>query len=105
MRLESFEIEAIKLSINRFINHDNYLLYLFGSRIDHNKKGGDIDLLLVIKDQVSTTKDAVLGLKHKILVEIKYTIGDQKIDLVIAEERDLLAEPFLREIMKMAVKL
>ncbi len=105
MRLESSEIKAIKQSINHFIIQDYYILYLFGSRTDQNKKGGDIDLLLVVKDGSPLTRDQVQKHKLEILVDIKSAIGDQKIDLVITEERELLADPFLREIMKRAMKL
>ena len=44
MRLTSEEIEAIKSSIYRF--DPKAKIYLFGSRADPNKRGGDIDLLI-----------------------------------------------------------
>jgi len=98
MRLSNTEITFIKNSLNQFIT--DYQLYLFGSRTDPNKKGGDIDLLLTVKN-----KPEILAAKHKILAEIKSAIGDQKIDLVIAHEEELKKDPFLLEVMETAVKL
>ena len=43
MRLTQKEIEIIKNTINRYIKDSK--IYLFGSRLDDNKKGGDIDIL------------------------------------------------------------
>jgi predicted nucleotidyltransferase len=105
MRLEQQEITAIKQAIFSYVPAGQCLLYLFGSRADDQKKGGDIDLLLVIKDSASITGDDVKRYKLEMLVDIKSAIGDQKIDLVIAEARELDCDPFLREIMRTAVEL
>ena len=55
----------------------NSEVWLFGSRVDDNKKGGDIDLFVETKEN-KNLKD-----KLKFLVELKKKIGDQKIDLII----------------------
>ena len=51
-------------------------LYLFGSRVDDSKKGGDIDLLLL------TNKKITLEEKWAIKRKIHSLIGEQKIDIV-----------------------
>ena len=56
----------------------NSKLYLFGSRSDDTKKGGDIDLYLQL-DSSSYS----LEKKLHFLVELKEKIGEQKIDLVV----------------------
>lgn len=96
---------AIKQAIFSYVPAEQCVLYLFGSRADDNKKGGDIDLLLVIKNGASTTRDKAQSYKLEMLVDIKSAIGDQKIDLVIAEQQELCCDPFLREIMGTAVEL
>lgn len=53
-------------------------LYLFGSRVDDTKRGGDIDLYLE-----TDIKENWLDKKIKFLVEVKKITGDRKIDLVI----------------------
>ena len=52
-------------------------IYLFGSRVDDNKKGGDIDLYLVLKDHSNLFEK-----KIKFLSRIKKELGEQKIDIV-----------------------
>jgi len=74
LRLSEFQIESIRNSVNN--NISNYELRLFGSRVDDNKKGGDIDLLLLTKEKIESER------KRRILREIKNLIGEQKIDLV-----------------------
>lgn len=55
-------------------------VYLFGSRTDDNRKGGDIDLLLIGK---GITRENIRSIK----IELKEKLGDQKIDIV-AEDPD-----------------
>ncbi|KIM02704.1 MAG: hypothetical protein KN64_14370 [Sulfurovum sp. AS07-7] len=89
MRLEPYEIKAIQESF--ISNFHSGKIYLFGSRIDDTKKGGDIDLYI----EPVETKD-LMSKKIDFLVELKSKIGDQKIDVVIDrgknESIDLIAK-------------
>jgi predicted nucleotidyltransferase len=80
MRLTEFEINVIKQSASEIFGTD-VQVYLFGSRVDDTKKGGDIDLY--IKTKVGN------DLRHKIkfLVLIEQKLGEQKIDIVFAEDQ------------------
>jgi predicted nucleotidyltransferase len=71
-------------------------IYLFGSRLDDNKKGGDIDLYLEINEPPTIDK------KLKFLAKLKKLLGEQKIDLVFNEDSSRDIE---KEIKKWAVKL
>ncbi len=77
MRLTPNQIDAIN-SIARKYFGKNVHVFLFGSRVDTDKKGGDIDLFIKSKDE------ALLTLETKIyfLAELKSVIGNQKIDVV-----------------------
>ncbi|MFC1596112.1 nucleotidyltransferase domain-containing protein [Candidatus Margulisiibacteriota bacterium] len=78
MRLKDREVTAIK---NIILSRDREAkIYLFGSRTDDDKKGGDIDLL-IISDKI-TAPD-----KRKIKLNLYDQIGEQKIDLLL--EKDL----------------
>jgi predicted nucleotidyltransferase len=81
MRLSEFEITAIN-SIAKKHFGTGVRVFLFGSRVDTDKKGGDIDLFIKNND------DELLTLETKIqfLVELKSQIGDQKIDVVFDNE-------------------
>lgn len=77
MRLSEYEIRVIKESVKRFDN--NAKIYLFGSRVYDNKKGGDIDLL-IFSDKLMQ-KDAI-----KIRNLLWDKIGEQKIDILIVKD-------------------
>ncbi len=62
-------------------------IYLFGSRIDDNKKGGDIDLYLVLNDFSN-----LFDKKIKFLAKIKRELGEQKIDVVFNIDSSRLIE-------------
>lgn len=80
MRLSQTEIDAIK-KVARMVFGDNTKTLLFGSRIDDNKRGGDIDLY--IKYTPVNSDENQYQLKIKFLVQIKKIIGDQKIDVLL----------------------
>ena len=44
MRLSTYEVDAIKDTFKDIFQNGD--IYLFGSRIDDDKKGGDIDLYI-----------------------------------------------------------
>jgi len=79
MRLSKTQISAILKAKNNFFADSK--IYLFGSRIDDSRCGGDIDLYILSKHRI------VDGIKRKIdfLVLLKSLIGDQKIDVVLAD--------------------
>lgn len=79
MRLLSQEVEAIKLLFRKyFLPQDT--LWLFGSRVDDAKKGGDIDLYI---ETGYKDIDLIIDKKRLFLIELYNHIGEQKIDVVI----------------------
>ncbi len=74
MRLNNFQVQQIKNAFNLYLQ--NYELRLFGSRIFDDKKGGDIDLLLLTDEKISLKE------KWNIRREIEKFLGQQKIDIV-----------------------
>ena len=84
MRLSNFYQRAIKRCFRDLFGTGN--IYLFGSRVDDSKRGGDIDLYLEI-DRPPLFDD-----KLKFLAKLKRVIGDQKIDVVFNEDPSRLIE-------------
>lgn len=80
MRLNINEINEIK-AVAQSVFGANVFVTLFGSRIDDNKKGGDIDLLINCNKTIS--RDELYQLKLNFLIQLKKRIGDQKIDVLI----------------------
>ncbi len=84
MRLTQKEVDVIKTTVHRHL--PNAEVYLFGSRVDDLKCGGDIDILII------GTQEYDLGIIMKIKSDIKEQLGDQKIDVVY--ERPGTMTPF-----------
>jgi len=85
MRLTEFEINAIKQCALEIFG-GNVQVFLFGSRVDNTKKGGDIDLY--IKTEVGND----FSHKIKFLVALEQQIGEQKVDVVFAEDKNRAIE-------------
>lgn len=93
MRLDIQELEAITSSIKEL--DPNADIYLFGSRTDDAKKGGDIDILIISSLLNNGDK---LFLKGRIFEKIE----EQKIDILIAQDT---SDPFIRLALKTGIKL
>lgn len=95
MRLLDPERKAIMEAISRFDNQAE--AYLFGSRSDDAKKGGDIDIL-IISDKLD--KHSLFSIEEEIFKKIE----EQKIDFVLSGKD--LKNKFARMILKKgAIKL
>ena len=93
MRLKDFEQDAILSTVQGL--DINARVYLFGSRVDDSKKGGDIDLL-VMSDKL--TRDD----KRTIIMKLYEFLGEQKIDLLLAADD---SDPFVKLALETGVKL
>ncbi len=80
MRLSQKEIRAIIESFNKIFKSGK--IYLFGSRVDNKKRGGDIDLFIE-----TDNRDNLMKKKIEFLVSLKEKIGEQKIDVVISRDK------------------
>lgn len=100
MRLSKNEIEAIK-EVTRTVFGPGATVRLFGSRTDDQKKGGDIDLYIQYTQPFSGTER--YSLKIKFLVQLKKRIGDQKIDVLI--EEDKTTRTLFHSIQKESIRL
>jgi predicted nucleotidyltransferase len=80
MRLSPQQIASIK-NTTHLVWGDNAKVRLFGSRIDDQRRGGDIDLYIEGTDLPVATQ---VQTKVQFLVQLKRQIGDQRIDVVFA---------------------
>jgi len=87
MRLSNKEITIIKKIITDIFGEST--IYLFGSRLDNNKKGGDIDLFII-------AKDSSLEQKIKAIVKIERALY-KPVDIILHRDFD-------RDIEKEALK-
>ncbi|HER09370.1 MAG TPA: nucleotidyltransferase domain-containing protein [Bacteroides sp.] len=77
MRLSNTQKEIIEKTAIRHFGKD-VRVYLFGSRVYPEQKGGDIDLFL------ERVPEELITIKKKIafIIDLKKNLGDQKIDVV-----------------------
>lgn len=94
MRLNNNEIKVLKDKLNSLSKEAK--LFLFGSRTDDTKKGGDIDLLVI--SDILTKKDI-----RKLRIEFFKNFGEQKLDIVLDNSK--LSNPFTKIIYKKAIAL
>ena len=84
MRITTTEKNVICLSIHE--KDSEAKIYLFGSRADDSKKGGDIDLLIISQ---KITQKEVRQIRRNIIDKI----GEQNIDIVLTAD---LSKPFTK---------
>ncbi|MBI9098169.1 MAG: nucleotidyltransferase domain-containing protein [Spirochaetaceae bacterium] len=96
MRLTLQESESIKNSFTQVFGTGK--IYLFGSRVDDSKKGGDIDLYIC----PDNNSDDMNRKKIEFLVKLDLSIGEQKVDVIIRRDKNRLIE---REALKYGVEL
>lgn len=94
MRLSEDEIKTFKAKL--YSLSPEAKLYLFGSRTDDSKRGGDIDLLVVSKD----IKKRDL---RSIRVDFFDKFGEQKLDIVLDD--GTFKDPFHKIISQKAILL
>lgn len=94
MRLTDSDKKAIKETF--FEIFEDGKIYLFGSRADDTKRGGDIDLYIS-----PSSKTRLAFKKIDFLVALKQKIGEQKIDVVIDRGKNNLID----EIGKKGIEL
>lgn len=85
MRINKEEVIAIKQSFKQVFKTGK--IFLFGSRVNDQIKGGDIDLYVITDDNCN-----LRAKKIDFLVALKAKIGDQKIDVVLAKDKNRMIE-------------
>ena len=78
MRLTEYQANLIKELSRKFFG-ENVKVFLFGSRVDDTKKGGDIDIYI----ETTNLHEDIFGKKIGMLVELEKKMGQRKIDIVV----------------------
>jgi hypothetical protein len=86
MRLSKIESNALISSLAGFKGE----VYLFGSRIDNAKKGGDIDLLLK-----PYAKTDALNLSLKVKAGF-FSVCEEDLDVIVYKKGDLFCEEAMK---------
>ena len=97
MRLTRQQAEAIRQAAHQAFGSGTDV-WLFGSRVDDTKRGGDIDLLLRPQQP-----DQTLTRKLKLLRLLEQQLGERKIDILIETPDD--PRPIVRIAHETGVRL
>ena len=95
MRISKEERSVLKNSMIKL--SPNAKIYLFGSRVDDNKKGGDIDILILSNKKLNWKE------KGQITYDFYNKFGEQKLDLVSFTFED--QHPFKKLALLEAIEL
>ncbi len=101
MRLTDLQTHYI-IAASKFCFGEDVRVYLFGSRADDHRKGGDIDLLITPPGNCKS--DELLQQDIKFRLCLKKSIGDQRVDVLIetAQTRSL---PIYKQAQKEGIVL
>jgi predicted nucleotidyltransferase len=85
MRLTQEQVSAIRISANEVFGPDAKV-WLFGSRVDDSRRGGDIDLLVC---PAPTHHAPSLISKVRFLSKLEGRLGERKVDVVVEAADDV----------------
>ena len=93
VRLKPDEIKKIKEAVHEYDKEAG--IYIFGSRADLTKKGGDLDILVISR--------RILPIQRRFIkINMYKMLGEQKIDIIVTEE---INSPFLKMALQTGVRL
>jgi predicted nucleotidyltransferase len=84
MRLTPSQVETIRDTARRCFGQDADV-WLFGSRVDDTRRGGDIDLYI---ETDLDTPEASWDAERRVLGALYMALGEQKIDVVVKRRGD-----------------
>lgn len=80
MRLTDIQRSIIKAAVTRIVGADRKV-WLFGSRVDDAKRGGDIDLLVETQCVMPSRASVLCRLEGALVMGL----GDRKIDVLLKD--------------------
>jgi predicted nucleotidyltransferase len=81
MRLTIQQIQLVKKTVDTVLNAPNNV-WLFGSRANDEKRGGDIDLFIETQSPCANRAETICRLYGELVV----TLGEQKIDILLKDK-------------------
>lgn len=91
MRLTPEQLSIIRSAVAETFG-DTASIWLFGSRVDDSKRGGDIDLLIETKQSDIA---AIVRAELAFLTKLHMQLGEQKIDVLVDYPTRLHTSPIV----------
>ncbi|NPA58434.1 MAG: nucleotidyltransferase domain-containing protein [Aquificae bacterium] len=86
VRLTGKQLKGIKEAVKE-VYGSSARVFLFGSRTDRSRKGGDVDLLVVVNGGRE-----IYGKRIELLGKLYRVLGERKIDLIITDKPETEVE-------------
>lgn len=81
LRLSEYQIKAIRDAVREVLG-SSARIFIFGSRTDLSKKGGDIDIFVLYPQKLS--EEEKVKAEIEIMKELYKRLGERKIDLIVS---------------------
>jgi predicted nucleotidyltransferase len=81
MRLTTQQALLVRKTVDSILNVPNNI-WLFGSRVNDEKRGGDIDLFIEIQSPCANRAETICRLYGELVM----TLGEQKIDILLKDK-------------------
>jgi predicted nucleotidyltransferase len=101
MRLNAYQVAAIQNAAKHHFGEDAEI-WLFGSRVDDQRRGGDIDLYIETDRE---DPEDISRRQIKFLAALYMQIGEQKIDVLVKSRTKEEALPIYRIAREEGVRL
>jgi len=101
MRLSPSEVIAIKRTAAEIFGPEAGI-WLFGSRTDDQRRGGDIDLMV---ENVEADWGRIALAKARFLARLKTRIGDRRIDLLVEPRGSAPSRPIVKAARASGIRL
>jgi len=103
MRVSPEQIKIFDAYAHRYFG-DDAALWLFGSRVDDKKRGGDYDFLI---ETTLMDADEIVRRKIALLVDLQGTLPfeDEKIDIVVKRKSSTFTMPIYQIAMQEGVRI
>ncbi len=103
MRINADQLSLVKTLSLRYFGKDAKL-WLFGSRVDDEKKGGDYDFLI---ETSLTNPDEIISCKIDMITQLQSSgpFEDEKIDIIIKRQQSSFDMPIFHIAMQEGVQI
>lgn len=101
MRLTGQQVAAIREGVRACFG-SHAAVWLFGSRVNDDARGGDIDLYV---EPEMDDPDMLIRAKLRFLAQLHRTIGEQKIDVVLRRVDSSVELPIYQEARAEGIRL
>jgi transcription antitermination factor NusA-like protein len=101
VRLSEHDLTALINCFKQNFPEETSHIWLFGSRVDLSRRGGDIDLMI----EAELTVSELVERRRNFIIALEKKIGEQKIDVVLYNPQTQTPATIHHEVWETGVRL